>query len=171
MWGHSAGGHLSTLLALSGNAEPATDPPPTPVACAVSVSGPTDFTGTIGSRGGRILEYWFGARLGTDRFTSIAREASPLTYVDAADPPILLVHGERDQLVPVQQSVRLDAALREAGVPSRLIRLEGQGHTISRLDAYVRVARFFDEQLGGEAATPMRDSDRLRRLFSYDPQP
>jgi dipeptidyl aminopeptidase/acylaminoacyl peptidase len=57
-----------------------------------------------------------------------ARAASPLTYVTADDPPFLIMHGDRDALVPLQQSVVLQAALKKAGVDSTLRTLEGSGH-------------------------------------------
>jgi dipeptidyl aminopeptidase/acylaminoacyl peptidase len=57
-----------------------------------------------------------------------ARAASPLTYVSTDDPPFLIMHGDRDALVPLQQSVDLQAALKKAGVDSTLRTLEGSGH-------------------------------------------
>ena len=57
-----------------------------------------------------------------------ARAASPLNYVSAGAPPFLIMHGDRDQLVPHQQSVDLHAALKKAGVDSTLVTLENSGH-------------------------------------------
>jgi dipeptidyl aminopeptidase/acylaminoacyl peptidase len=58
-----------------------------------------------------------------------ARSASPLTHVSADDPPFLILHGDADRLVPLEQSKRLDAALRAAGVASTLMVLPGVGHS------------------------------------------
>ena len=44
--------------------------------------------------------------------------------------PTLLVHGEQDTNVPVGESVRAHQALRAAGVPTELLLLPGEGHTI-----------------------------------------
>ena len=57
-----------------------------------------------------------------------ARSASPVDFVDKDSAPFLILHGDRDQTVPLQQSQRLDAALRKAGVESRLIVVPGAGH-------------------------------------------
>ena len=58
----------------------------------------------------------------------IARQVSPLYNVSPDDPPFLILHGERDPEVPLDQSRRLHAKLRETGVPSELVVLPGVGH-------------------------------------------
>ena len=55
-------------------------------------------------------------------------EASPITYVTPDDPPILLLHGDADPVVPFEWSEALVEALSEHGVESRLIRVRGGGH-------------------------------------------
>ncbi len=55
-------------------------------------------------------------------------QANPITHVTNDAPPFLIVHGDRDLLVPYQQSVLLDAALREAGVPVTFYPVVGAGH-------------------------------------------
>jgi dipeptidyl aminopeptidase/acylaminoacyl peptidase len=55
-------------------------------------------------------------------------EASPVNHVSADDPPFLLLYGDDDRTVPYQQSEIMEAALRKAGVPVRLIRVAGGGH-------------------------------------------
>ena len=54
--------------------------------------------------------------------------ASPITYVSAKAPPMLLVHGTADAVVPVEQSQTFAAALQEAGVPVKFMPVEGAGH-------------------------------------------
>lgn len=56
------------------------------------------------------------------------RELSPVTHVNAGDPPALLIHGDQDRAVPLQQSRRLMDRLNEAGVTARLVVREGKGH-------------------------------------------
>ncbi|HRE83997.1 MAG TPA: alpha/beta hydrolase [Opitutaceae bacterium] len=58
----------------------------------------------------------------------LAREMSPLLLATSESPPFLIVHGDRDQDVPLDQSQRLHARLQELGVSSRLIVLPGVGH-------------------------------------------
>jgi len=55
--------------------------------------------------------------------------ASPLTYIDAGDPPFALFHGDQDHSVPWCQSRDLHNALRAACVPSSFTLVEGYGHT------------------------------------------
>jgi len=81
-----------------------------------------------------------------------AKAASPLSYVSPNDPPVLTVHGTLDRMVPYDQALRLDAALRAAGVPSYLVRVEGAGHGDFGSAADDRVAAFFARHLLGERA-------------------
>jgi dipeptidyl aminopeptidase/acylaminoacyl peptidase len=54
--------------------------------------------------------------------------ANPITYIDAHDPPFLLLHGDADQIVPHCQSEMLHTALLQAGVPSQYILVPGGKH-------------------------------------------
>jgi acetyl esterase/lipase len=54
--------------------------------------------------------------------------ASPLTHVTPRSPPVLLLHGDGDVLVPPAQSQALEAALRKAGVPVKLLIVPGGVH-------------------------------------------
>lgn len=58
------------------------------------------------------------------------QQASPITYVDANDPPVLMLHGTIDEVVPVNQSDLLAAALEKAGVPYIYDRLPGWPHAM-----------------------------------------
>ncbi len=58
----------------------------------------------------------------------LLRQASPISYVSANSPPTLLIHGDRDEVVPLQQSEVLAAKLNEAGVPVKLVIHPGGGH-------------------------------------------
>jgi dipeptidyl aminopeptidase/acylaminoacyl peptidase len=57
-----------------------------------------------------------------------AKEASPINYVTAASPPVLILQGGKDDLVPVAQSRRLQAALGRAGVKNQFILVKNAGH-------------------------------------------
>jgi len=133
--GASAGGHLATLVGTAGDVANAagvinfygpcnllTMPPNVPG----PDNGPEKIAATHGARllGGPVHER-----------PDLAREASGLFHVSADDPPFLLIHGDRDPLVPLEQSTTLDAALRDAGVASRLIVLPGAGHGGPPFDA------------------------------------
>ena len=57
-------------------------------------------------------------------------EASPITYVTPDDPPFLLIHGDKDELVPYQQSQLLYDKLVQANVPAQLIIVKNGRHSL-----------------------------------------
>ncbi|MDO1499449.1 prolyl oligopeptidase family serine peptidase [Winogradskyella maritima] len=58
----------------------------------------------------------------------LAKKASPVSYVDANDPPFLIVHGEKDDLVSPRHSKLLGAWLAVAGVENEVIMVEDAPH-------------------------------------------
>lgn len=62
------------------------------------------------------------------RLRAIARSISPITHVTADDPPTLIVHGDADPLVPLQQSETFVERLKAAGVEAKLVVKPGYGH-------------------------------------------
>ena len=68
---------------------------------------------------------WLGNQPSADE---IAKRVSPINYVNRNNPPIITIHGDKDTLVPYQQSVRLHKALDAAGVPNQLVTMLGAGH-------------------------------------------
>jgi acetyl esterase/lipase len=135
--GGSAGGHLALLLGLARQErEFGANPAIKPLAI-LDFFGPTDLNGmeddleAIHSRKG--IETWQDAGpklLGTplDRAAARAKAASPITYVSAAAPPVLIIQGDADDLVPVAQSQRLHTALNRVGVDNQLIVVHDAGH-------------------------------------------
>lgn len=87
----------------------------------------------------------------------LAKLASPLTHVTADDPPMLLVHGTEDRVVPWQQSDLLHKRLRQANVRSTLKLAPGAGHggfsTRIRTECY----DFFDTVLQPRAEKQLND--------------
>jgi dipeptidyl aminopeptidase/acylaminoacyl peptidase len=57
-----------------------------------------------------------------------AKAASPVLFVQKDAAPFLIMHGDQDKLVPLQQSTELDEALKQAGVESTLQVIKGNGH-------------------------------------------
>jgi len=92
-----------------------------------------------------------GARtLVTDRqdVLRLLREISPMTHVTADDPPTILIHGDADKAVPVEQSRRFVTRLTEAKVPARLVVREGMGHAWPGWEQdSVLIAEWFDAHL------------------------
>ena len=125
-WGDSAGGHLALLAALTGAKVhgvvawfPVTDLAglPSDVADAGGVPDPGPE-----SREALLL----GAPAAA--VPELAREASPVAHASAAAPPVLLMHGAADNLVPPAQSIRLAGALRAAGATVELELVPGATH-------------------------------------------
>ncbi|WP_176594091.1 alpha/beta hydrolase [Sphingobium sp. EM0848] len=58
----------------------------------------------------------------------VLRFASPITYVDAQDPPMLLIHGLADTLVAVSQTQEFKSALKAAHTPVDAIYIPGVDH-------------------------------------------
>jgi dipeptidyl aminopeptidase/acylaminoacyl peptidase len=56
------------------------------------------------------------------------REAAPVTHVSADDSPFLLIHGDGDKTAPYSQSEAMEAALKNAGVAVKLVRVPGGDH-------------------------------------------
>lgn len=76
------------------------------------------------------------------------REYSPVTHVTAGDPPTILIHGDQDKAVPVQQSHRLMERLNGANVPARLIMRAGVGHAYPGWEADTAlIADWFEAHL------------------------
>ncbi|MDZ7780440.1 MAG: prolyl oligopeptidase family serine peptidase [Gemmatimonadota bacterium] len=89
------------------------------------------------------------------------REASPLTYVDDVETPLLLIHGDQD-FVAVQQAEMFFNELARAGKRVRLARYAGEGHTIhgraNVLDMWDRIFDWFDELLQKRPERPSGSS-------------
>ena len=134
--GHGGGGHLAALVGLAD--DPAGDPsgdeaaaPRFPPAAVAMLSAPTDLTnlGPEHDRPRSPASLLVGGPLPEVR--EAALRASPVWHVSPDDPPCLVVHGTADFSVPVEQAVRLDAALSAVGVPSTLLLLDRAGHAAS----------------------------------------
>jgi dipeptidyl aminopeptidase/acylaminoacyl peptidase len=84
----------------------------------------------------------------SEEVTRMLREHSPVTHVTAGDPPTILIHGDQDKAVPVQQSLRLIERLNAASVAARLAVRGGVGHAYPGWEADTAlIADWFDEHL------------------------
>jgi acetyl esterase/lipase len=158
-WGSSAGGHLAALLGtarsvrewdrLGGSQEWSSE-----VQAVCDWFGPTDFLrmndapGAIDHDAPDSPESQLVGGPIQENKDLVAR-ANPITYVTPDDPPFLIVHGDQDDLVPLNQSELLHAALQQAGVESTLMVIEGAGHGFSAQEQRLaeimhQVRAFFD---------------------------
>ena len=62
------------------------------------------------------------------RFVEIGKKISPINHVTSDDPPTLIIHGDADKLVPIQQAQILIAKLKDAGVPAELVTKKDAAH-------------------------------------------
>jgi len=62
-------------------------------------------------------------------------EASPITHVTGSTPPFLLIHGQQDAVVPVEQSQLMYERLMQANVPAQLVIVKNAGHSFIAPDA------------------------------------
>jgi acetyl esterase/lipase len=123
--GYSAGGHLVSLLATTGEAPSETNGNLDTRLTAVAAGGaPTDFRWFPDN--GKWAEYWMGGSL--DDVPENFKAASAVPFVDKDDPPIFFFNGTSDTLVPLAWTKPLHDALLKAGVKSELHTIEGAGH-------------------------------------------
>jgi acetyl esterase/lipase len=137
--GASAGGHLVAFLGTTDtrdNSDPALAQYSSRVGCVVDMFGPTDLTDDFASKvtGGAAVNDLLRKLLGVrpEEMPAAERAASPLFCVDAKSAPFLIFHGKLDALVPPDHSERLDAALHAAGVESKLILFDNEGHGFNK---------------------------------------
>jgi dipeptidyl aminopeptidase/acylaminoacyl peptidase len=82
----------------------------------------------------RVIEWHFRRESGAandEEFEEMLRLASPMTHVDSILAPVLLVHGADDTSAPVEESRRLERALKERGRDVELIVVPGAGHVFN----------------------------------------
>lgn len=135
--GASAGGHLVALL---GTADESAGwevgeylDQSSRVQAVIDISGPTDLTLEMPDGIAMAVYYAFTELPGTDAPELVA--ASPVTYVTSDDPPFLILQGDKDPYVPVNQADALHTALTQAGVPSTLVVVENGDHGLQGVDA------------------------------------
>jgi len=136
-WGASAGGHLVATLGTAGDVNDFDVGPNAGVSSRVQAVcdffGPTDLT--------KMSSFWstmnhdapdspesllIGGPVQENK--DKARRANPIAYVTKDDPPFLIVHGDKDPLVPHNQSEIFCKALKDAGVAVTFYTVPGGGH-------------------------------------------
>lgn len=140
--GASSGGHLTlSLAARGGTGNPqAVDPverESSEVQAAACFFPPIDFLnyggpGKSGVGEGPLapLEIAFGSKgLSADARVELGREISPIYHVSSKLPPTLIIHGDQDEVVPLEQSERFVQRANEVKAPAvKLIVRAGKGH-------------------------------------------
>lgn len=161
--GGSAGGHLSLTMGVHGGpGDPKAKDPIDRESSAIQAIAcfypPTDFL-NYGKPGedavgvGTLKNYKgaFGPEADTPEGRQrLGKETSPIYFITSKLPPTLIIHGDQDFLVPLQQSESFLAKAKEAGVATKLIVKPGLAHGWPTLLAdYPTLADWFDEHLRG----------------------
>lgn len=159
--GASAGGHLAALVGASGDVK-AFDKgenlnESSRVQAVVSIFGPTDFTRRPEKPFAQMqeAEKLVAQLLGgpPEAKKELAALASPITHITKDDPPFLFIHGDKDTLVPLDQSIAMEKALRQAGISSELYVMQGVGHGLNDPQALARLSHFLEQSLGVSRTT------------------
>jgi acetyl esterase/lipase len=133
--GGSAGGHLSLMLATTGddgdaNAKDEVLRQSDRVAAVVALFPPTDISTWVTDPPEPIKKIpALKPPLAFD--AKLAPDYSPLLKVTDKTAPTLLIHGDKDELVPIEHSKKIMVELERAKVPSKLVVVEGAGHGFS----------------------------------------
>jgi acetyl esterase/lipase len=165
-WGSSAGGHLVALLGTTGDVKEfdvgANLNVSSRVQAVCDFYGPTDFVKFASTPGyeshaqrtspeGKLLG---GAPL---EHKDKAARANSITYVTKDDPPFLIMHGDKDGTVPLNQSEDLHAALKQAGVSTHFHIIRGGAHggpTFAGEEIGEMVGAFFEKTLQRKGSAP-----------------
>ena len=144
--GGSAGGHLVLLLGLSSGIEELDG----------DVGGNLDHSSQVHA----VVDLYGPSALGlfaeeSERFRhnktpELLKSASPVNYLTKDDPPVLIFHGDKDQVVPLSQSEHVHKLYEEAGLESSLHVIEGAGHggpQFSDSPRYELVKKFLDRHV------------------------
>ena len=151
--GSSSGGHLSLMLALSeemqeGFSRDAIDAVSSKVQAVAAFFPPTDFVNWGGASMQSRKEMMIRARVAAafdfkefdpstglyeskrddSSMMAFAKNYSPISHVSPNDPPVIIIHGDKDPIVPLQQSESLVTRLREKAVPVDFTVRPGGGH-------------------------------------------
>ena len=166
--GGSAGGHLALTTGMltpaagfdrecrpAGDywrANPGKDEDPR-VAAIVNWFGISDVLDELhGANAKGYAVVWLGDQANADE---IARRVSPINYVNSNVPPIITIHGDKDELVPYSQAVRLHHALDSAKVPNQLYTVAGGNHggfsAEENQKAWAAIRHFLQEHVSGLA--------------------
>jgi acetyl esterase/lipase len=146
--GHSAGGHLASILAMT-----ADQTPDISIRACVNQAGGTDLvyaverrreTGVITDDKPNTIETMLGCKVSENPEKAV--QASPIAYVRPDAPPHLLIYGEKDTVVPAEQGRRFHEAMQKVGGRSEIHILAGADHvhpSFWQTENFERILRFY----------------------------
>lgn len=159
-FGMSAGGHLVALLGVTNNDKQFDDVGgnqkySSNVQAVCDWCGPTNMLTLQKQSRGHTSLNWEGKDaplrhlLGDEptKVPALAHKASPIDFVKAGAPPFLIMHGDRDEVVPIQQSQELYDALKKVKADVQMVTVKGGGHSFANPETLKEVSDFFREKL------------------------
>lgn len=158
--GGSAGGHLTLMLATTGDDgdSAAMDPVlkvSSRIACGVALYPPTDLRQWTTDPPAAIAAIP-GLAPPLDFDADLEDDVSPILHVTDDDAPVMMIHGDQDLLVPIDHSRNIMPVLEESGVESELIVIEGAAHGFNQQQNQQTVLpgtlRWFAAHLGAAGA-------------------
>ena len=155
--GFSAGGHLASLLGLSANNAVKQfyhdgKTPSFKIKAVIDFYGPSEFLAFTPPTDAPIKDDAIAKLLGATILErpDLAKFTSPATYVDKGDPPFLIFHGEKDDLVPYTQSLLLGSYLRVAEVSHHITIVANAPHYGEMFDIEphrIKIKAFLEKHL------------------------
>jgi acetyl esterase/lipase len=133
--GGSAGGHLTLMLATTGDdgdpsAKDEVLKASSRIAAGVALYPPTDLRDWTTDPPAEIKKH-AGLKPPLTFDATKEAEVSPLLHVTSDDAPVLMIHGDKDLLVPIEHSQNIMPVFEKAGVKSKLLTIEGAAHGFS----------------------------------------
>ncbi len=132
IWGGSAGGHLVSLMGTADDSDGLEGPGLSSFSsrpqAVVDHFGPTDLAAFVAGTPYQTTTIINFLGCAPSDCPDLARQASPASFVTADDPPLLIIHGDKDPIVPYSQAEILAELLGEAKNPGALIKVLNAGH-------------------------------------------
>ncbi|MFO1486495.1 MAG: alpha/beta hydrolase [Verrucomicrobiaceae bacterium] len=161
VFGISAGGHLVSILGVSGDVkELEGDLGPnltqsSRVTCVLDFCGPSNFLTFAGE--GTIINV-DDPKTGLSKLIGgtvkekpdVAKNASPVNYITSDDAPFLIIHGDKDNIVRYAQATEFHDALKKAKIPATLVTGTDGGHVFFSAPLFERMRAFLDRHLLGK---------------------
>ncbi len=145
--GHSLGGTFVAAVGTMEDRDAFIDNCPNSLPDGNVVQSVITFTGVFdysASTGGLLDYYTEFFEVSPEDAPELWTNAAPITWIDAEDPPFLLIHGDADNNIPYEQSVNFSAALDAAGVKNQLLIVPGGTHfsIINSEESYQAITDF-----------------------------
>ncbi len=149
VFGFSAGGHLSLVLGTTSNGEADRKAGrKARIAAVAAVFPPTDLRPYM-ALDNPLRERFPALKFSLDQ----GPDYSPLLQVSSDDAPAVLIHGDKDELVPIWHSEKILTAFEEVKVPSELLVISGAAHGFDaegNKRMFTAMVNWFDKHLLGK---------------------